>query len=123
MTETTPIPEPAPVTIAGLRNHFRTTYQLGEPQVELMVNSTRKSLSSILVEARSALQSDAVPARMVNVGHNLKGLLLNMGEPAWAEVARDLEKSARAGEMRDYAALVDLLTKGMATVLVYNESK
>ncbi|SHO42947.1 Hpt domain-containing protein [Desulfopila aestuarii] len=123
MTETTPFPHPAPVTIAGLRNHFHSTYQLGEKQVELMVNSSRKSLDKILAEARTALQSDNVPAEMVNIGHSLKGLLLNMGEPEWAEIARDLEKSARAGEVRDYSALVALLTEGMATVLAYDEKE
>jgi len=123
MTETTPLPHPAPVTIAGLKKHFHTTYQLGENQVELMVNSSRKSLDKILTEARTALHSDNIPVEMVNVGHSLKGLLLNMGEPEWAEVARELEKSARAGEVRDYAALVALLTEGLATVLAYDEKK
>jgi len=117
------LPHPAPVTIAGLKNHFHTTYQLGENQVELMVNSSRKSLDKILTEARTALHSDNIPVEMVSVGHSLKGLLLNMGEPEWAEVARELEKSARAGEVRDYAALVALLTEGLATVLAYDEKK
>lgn len=123
MTEKPPLPHPAPVTIAGLKKHFQTTYQLDENQVELMVNSSRKSLDKILAEARVALHSDHIPVAMVNVGHSLKGLLLNMGQPEWAEVARDLEKSARAGEMRDYAALIALLTEGMATVLAYDEKK
>lgn len=123
MTERKPFPQPAPVTIAGLKNHFQTTYQLGENQVELMVNSSRKSLDKILAEARAALHSDNIPVEMVNVGHSLKGLLLNMGEPEWAEVARDLEKSARAGEQRDYEALVAFLADGMATVLAYDGEK
>ena len=120
MTETTPLPLPEPVTIAGLKKHFQTTYQLAESQVELMINSSRKSLDKILDDAKKALNSDNVPCEMVNIGHSLKGLLLNMGEVEWAEVARDLEKSARAGEARDYAALVAKLTEGMATVLAYN---
>lgn len=121
MENHTVLPIPPPVTIAGLRQHFRVTYQLGDEQVELMVRSSRKSLDKILDEAEKALQSGDICARLGGVGHSLKGLLLNMGEPRWADLARDLEKSAKAGKMRDYAAIIDILTEGMAAVITYGD--
>ncbi len=121
MAENRPFPTPAPVSIDGLRTYFRSTYQLGEQQVELMINSSRKSLEKILAEARLALQSEEVCGEMVHIGHNLKGLLLNMGEPEWAELARELEHSARAGIQRDYVGMIDQFVQGMTAVLTYGE--
>lgn len=122
MTDTKLSPPP-PVTIGGLREYFQITYQLGEEQVELMLDSSRKSLERILGEATVAFGSDNVPHQMVNICHSLKGLLLNMGAPEWAGVARDLEKSARAGENRDYAAVITQLSEGLAAVLAYGEKR
>lgn len=119
MIMTKPLPFPPPVTICGLKMHFENTYQLGTEQVELMIDSSRKSLEKILGDARVVLQSEHACKELVNIGHSLKGLMLNMGEPEWAEVARDLERSARLGERRDYAALIAGLTEGVRTVLMY----
>lgn len=117
MSDHNPASYPPPLTIGGLRRHFRETYQLGETQIELMVNSSRMSLEKILSEAEVALEAADSCRELVQVGHNLKGLLLNMGAPQWADVARDLEKSARAGEERDYAVIVARLGQGLAEVL------
>lgn len=110
---------PPPLTIDGLRRHFRETYQLGDVQIELMVNSSRMSLEKILSEAQQAFNAADTCEKLVPVGHNLKGLLLNMGANQWADVARDLEKSAREGQMRDYAAIVATLSQGLTEVLSY----
>lgn len=122
MADCMQLPYPPPVTITGLQNHFRSTYQLGDEQVVLMINSSRKSLDKILAEARQALQADDICAELVNIGHSLKGLLLNMGEPEWAEVARALEKSARDRDILDYDAIIRQMTVGMAIVLAYDDA-
>ena len=108
---------PPPVTLARLRNHFSVTYQLDPQQVELMVSSSRRSLEKIFHEACIALQMDDQAGKMVAVCHSLKGLLLNMGEPGWANMARELEAAARKGESLDYPALFHRFHEGMAEVL------
>lgn len=121
MTLQTPLHVPPPVDIVELKHHFKTTYQLGESQVELMIQSSRKSINKILAEAELALQAEDACIQLANVGHSLKGLLLNMGEVRWADVARDMEASARAGEKRDYAAVITMLSNGMAAVIAYSD--
>jgi hypothetical protein len=119
MIQHTSKPVPPPVSIAVLRNHFKVTYNLGEEQVELMIQSSRKSMEKILSDAEMALQTEDPRAQLGNIGHSLKGLLLNMGEQQWAEVARDLELSARTGEVRDYTAFIALFSTGMTAVMTY----
>lgn len=114
-------PVPPPVTIAALKQHFKTTYQLREDQVELMLQSSRKSMDTVLAAAEDALRAEDVCGRLGDIGHSLKGLLLNMGQSQWAEVARDLEVSARAGEARDYPAVITVLNTAMAAVMTYGK--
>ena len=109
------------MSIARLRNHFRTTYNLREEQIELMIQSSRKSMEKILSDAEAALQAEDPLVRLRNVGHSLKGLLLNMGEQQWAEMARELELSAKTGEQRDYLAFITVLSQGMAAVMAYGD--
>lgn len=113
---------PPPVTLAGLRSHFLTTYGLKEDQVELMVNSSRRSLEKIFNEAREAMGKDDVAATMVGVCHSLKGLLLNMGEPDWADMARMLEKAARDGKPVDFKMAMEQFHVGMTEVLAGGDS-
>jgi HPt (histidine-containing phosphotransfer) domain-containing protein len=112
-----------PVNISTLRNHFRTTYQLKEDQVELMVQSSQKSLEVTLAAALDALQADDVCEQLVKTLHNLKGVLLNMGEQRWAELARDVEISARNNEDNDYAVAINVLVDGVAEVTGYKPEK
>lgn len=88
-----------------------------------MIQSSRKSMEKILSDAERALQAEDPRVQLGNIGHSLKGLLLNMGEQQWAEVARDLEISAKTGEERDYSACVTILNKGMAAVMTYGTAK
>lgn len=113
---------PAPVVISRLTRYFEKTYQLGTGQAEQMVDSSRRSLEKILAHTGVALQSDDAGGEMVKIGHSLKGVLLIMGEGEWADVARDLERSARQGECRNYARILAGLAEGMAAVLGYEKS-
>lgn len=76
-------------------------------------------MEKIFSDAGEALQAEDPRVRLGNIGHSLKGLLLNMGEQQWAEVARDLELSAKTGEERDFPAFIAILSTGMAAVMTY----
>lgn len=110
---------PPPVTVAALRNHFKSTYKLQDDQVELMIRSSKSSLNKVFFSAREAFKLQDVCGALFRVGHSLKGLLLNMGEPQWADVARKLENAAKNGENRNYKAMVEVLEKGMAEIMEY----
>lgn len=111
---------PPPVTISVLREHFRTTYKLDEAQVELMITSSKQSLDVTLSAAREALQHEKSCGDLARVSHNLKGLLMNMGEDGWAQLARNMEKAAKAGEEIDYAGIIDRLYAGVAEITEYS---
>ena len=109
--------EPSKVTWERLRNHFKTVYRLADEQVEMMLKSSSRSLSASFDQMYEALKNESDFEKISRTGHSLKGLLLNMGESAWAEIARDIELSAAARKPKDYRALVDCLHSGVEEVL------
>jgi HPt (histidine-containing phosphotransfer) domain-containing protein len=108
-----------PVQLTTLRTHFRKAYKLKEDQIELMIQSSQKSLTVTMAAAYDALQADDVCGQLVKVAHNLKGVLLNMGEKRWAELAREVEVAARNNENKDYTAAINQLADGIAEVMKY----
>lgn len=110
---------PPPVTIPVLREHFKVTYKLNDEQVELMIQSSRKSLEATLGAARRALLAEDVYPPLVKAAHNLKGLLLNMGQDRWAEFARDMEQSAKSCEEKDYEVIIRAMVVGVEAVIEY----
>lgn len=119
MKKTISYSNPPPVTIPVLREHFRTTYTLDEAQVELMIQSSQLSLEVTLSAAREALLKDETCQSLARAAHNLKGLLLNMGEESWAQVARQIEQAAISNEEFDYAGHIDMLYVAVAAVTGY----
>lgn len=92
------------VTVERLRRHFSQTYKLNEEQVDFMVQSSAQSLRAVFESVQQILTGDELQqAALIRMAHSLKGLLLNMGEPGWADIARAVEFAARAGESRDYS--------------------
>lgn len=108
---------PPKVTTDGLRNHFKTTYKLAEEQVDIMLVSSVKSLTTSFSALYEALEKDDEFEEVFRLAHNLKGLLLNMGESQWAELARNLEMAATAKEKLDYHSLVREIQSGVADIL------
>jgi hypothetical protein len=114
---------PPPVDLPCLRTHFRTAYKLDDTQVELMVQSSAKSLNIALAAAAEAMKGDDIHELMCQVGHSLKGLLLNMGQPEWAGVAKRIEGSAKEERECDYSALLETIRLGLAEVIDYEPGK
>lgn len=112
--------EPSLIDPARLRYHFRTVYKLNDDQVELMVRSSAKSLRIALAAAEKALKETDIRAPLVEAGHSLKGLFLNMGEGEWAEVARTLERVAKTGKEQDCISLVGAIRQGVVKVVEYD---
>ncbi|MDK9706874.1 MAG: hypothetical protein OEL83_07455 [Desulforhopalus sp.] len=111
---------PPPVTMAKLRRHFRDQYLLTDPQVELMLTSSSKSLEQSLENlAEGIAAKDMAVDHLKAVYHGLKGVLLNMGESEWADYTRAIEQKILAGEPLDHRRIEQILRDGMVEVLTY----
>lgn len=111
--------QPLPVRVEGLKKHFKSAYMLTDAQVDLMIESSIKSLKSTFALLQDATEKDN-NFREINVqSHRLKGVLLNMGESDWAEIARQMETSASREEYKQYSSIVENLQKGMADILSF----
>jgi hypothetical protein len=108
------------ITVERLRRHFSQTYRLSEEQTDFMIKSSAQSLQAVFESARQIFESE-VPdqAALIRMSHSLKGLLLNMGEPGWADIARSMEFAAKAGESRDYSVPVKAVRKATSAVMEY----
>lgn len=116
--ERTSLNPPPPVDLTSLRSHFKTAYKLRDDQVELMIESTQRSLCSSLEAARKLVGSDQ-NEDFHHVGHTLKGLFLNMGLPEWAAWAKQLELASSEGEKRRCAEIVEIIQQGFKAVQEY----
>lgn len=108
---------PSKVSEERLRNHFKTVYRLDDNQVDMMVKSSANSLSNSLTALYEVLDGETELQHISKLGHSIKGLLLNMGEQEWAEIARKLEVSASSGADIDYRSMVDCIQKGVEDLL------
>lgn len=108
---------PYPVEPANLRKHFETVYRLDRNQVDLMLESSAKSLRITLGKLNNAIDNNQGYSEISRLGHSLKGLLLNMGEPEWAELARFIEKAAGAEQQEDYRGIVGGICRGVEQLL------
>ncbi len=108
---------PARVSTDVLRKHFAASYNLKEEQIDLMLASSAKSLNKSLTALYEALDKRANLEELAKLGHNIKGVLLNMGEAEWAAIARKIEVSAAAGRSIDYRSMVEQIHQGVEDVL------
>ncbi len=108
---------PLPIEPSNLREHFATLYRLDTDQVEIMLESSAKSLEATLTELQKAIDDNHGFREISRLGHSLKGLLLNMGESEWADLARHIEKSAAAEEQEDYRDIVYGIRSGVKEFL------
>ncbi len=110
------------VTVERLRRHFSQTYKLNEDQVEFMVKSSAESLRTVFESAERILAGDeSQQAALARMAHSLKGLLLNMGEPGWADIARAIEFAAKAGESRDYSVPLEEIRTATSEIVEYGQ--
>jgi HPt (histidine-containing phosphotransfer) domain-containing protein len=104
---------PAPIKVETLRQHFRTVYKLNEEQINLMIASSSRSLRSAFQSFDEISDDEDIYKKIMMISHSIKGLLLNMGQPEWAECAKEIEDAAKMGEDRDYKEMVQRLRLGM----------
>ena len=101
-----------------LVRHFKSTYRLDDDQIEVMIESTAKSMNAALAALYQALDGEHINlGEVARLGHSIKGLLLNMGETRWAELAREMEKSAAQGGQQDFRTIVAKIHHGFRDVL------
>lgn len=108
-----------PLSIEKLRIHFRDVYQLNESQVETMVQSSSKSLVFAMDTIDDFLKVKESHEDLVPVFHNLKGVLLNMGEEEWADYFRTIERRIIADEICDIGKVQKIMQRGLQDVLLY----
>lgn len=112
---------PLPVNVESLKNHFKSAYMLTDAQIDLMVESSAESLKSTLLLLRKATENNNNFNDISVQSHRLKGVLLNMGENDWAEIVRQMEKSASRKEHKKYSSIVESLHIGMADILSFGQ--
>lgn len=109
-----------PVSIGKLRIHFREVYQFNESQVETMVQSSSKSLAFAMETIDEFLKNKESHEDLTLVFHNLKGVLLNMGEEEWADYFRTIEKKIKTDEHCDLDRVQQNMKKGLRDILSYD---
>lgn len=107
------------VTISKLRTHFRTTYGLNDDQIEAMLQSSSRSLNAVFDKFDTLFKKKEDLSALVQPCHNLKGLLMNMGEMEWAKRVGELEMSVKEGVEKDYQAELATVNVGLTEVRVY----
>jgi len=106
---------PPKVSINSLRNHFRSTYKLAEDQIDMMLVASAKSLTANFAALHTALESGDIE-QLTRTAHSLKGLLLNMGENQWAELARELELETTNKSKQEHLSMVKNLQYGVEDI-------
>jgi hypothetical protein len=108
-----------PVSLLNLRRHFRQMYGLNPSQIEMMLDSSAKSLVAALANAQEAVDKADGREQLASIFHGLKGLFLNMGENGWAAFARDMEEKLKTGVPCDPDRAVVDIRRGLADILLY----
>ncbi len=108
---------PSPMEIANLRKHFATSYRFDDAQIEIMLESSLNSLKSTLGKLEEAVAESHEHTEISRLAHSLKGLLLNMGEHEWAELARHIEKSVKSAEQKELEVIVGEIRRGSQKLL------
>ena len=114
-TEKDSVPEP--ILLEKLRTHFSDVYRFDAPQVEVMVQSSSKSLRQAMTDIEEFLLTGDNYQLLGSVFHNLKGVSLNMGEKEWADFFRTIEKRIDSGEACDIATIKNTMGFGLKDVL------
>lgn len=108
-----------PVHVESLKNHFKSAYRLTDAQIDCMLKSSAESLKLTLALLQKATDEKDNFKEICVQSHRLKGVLLNMGENDWAQVARQMEKSASRQENRKYTSMVEQLRMAMVDILSF----
>ncbi len=110
----------SPVKIENLRRHFRDTYKLADEQIDLMLESSARSLQVTFAATEDAFSDKDFYEKVARHAHSMKGLLLNMGEKEWAAQARDIEVAALERVDVDFRKMIDKIHQGVLEVVGFS---
>jgi len=99
-----------------VKEHLADVYGVNDVQIEQLLTSAERSISSNLEKAQTCLARGELKM-LSSVGHALKGNLLNLGLTVPASVAADIEVSARAGEQQPYQQWLDYIRDELGDLL------
>ncbi len=111
------LPNTTPVKVESLRRHFKNTYKLADEQIDLMLESSARSLRATFAAMEDAFLDQDFYEKVARHAHSMKGLLLNMGEKEWAERAREIEVAALDRKNMDFRQMIGEIHQGMLEVL------
>ena len=104
--------------IDQIKSYLSRQFGLAEGQVSEMLPSFIATLSAHMTNLEKALASDDLEA-LGKSGHTIKGALLNLGLSDCAEIALQIERKCKEGDLSmDYARLVADL-RGKIDVIIH----
>jgi HPt (histidine-containing phosphotransfer) domain-containing protein len=104
------------VNVNAAKEHLANTYKLTPDKIDHMLNGLKGPLIQEFTNADEALEQNNL-ADLSRAAHTIKGCLLNLGVADWAELAREIELSAKKEEQEDYAAMFKELRTGLGPLL------
>jgi histidine phosphotransfer protein HptB len=105
--------------IDQIKSYLSRQFSLGEAQVSEMLPSFILTLSTHMTNLEKALASGDLEV-LGKSGHTIKGAFLNLGLTDCAEIALQIERSCREGDLStNYARLVADL-RGKIDVIIDN---
>lgn len=108
-------------TISGkVRDHLKTTYRLENAEIEIFLQSSRKSVAENLDKAVKCGENGDF-AGMKAVVHSVKGSLLNLGLGEFAERAQVIELKLEAGEVLTCQKQLNRMRNALSDFLLEND--
>lgn len=107
----------SPIKVENLRKHFKKTYKLVDDQIEVMIESSARSLRATFLAAENTLGDQESYDDIARHAHSMKGLLLNMGEAEWAARAREIELAALEKKNIDYRRRMAEIRSGVREII------
>ncbi|MBA3016247.1 MAG: PAS domain S-box protein [Desulfobulbaceae bacterium] len=106
----------APASLGFITAHLVSTYGVSAEQLDPMVSGLQETLRTQVDQMKIAARSSDLKT-LALVAHGIKGVLLNVGLTAWAELARSIETDAKSDEQKQYDGIVDQLIMGLSPIL------
>lgn len=108
--------EKVPVSLEAVKEYLFKTYEMSPESLDSMMKGLRETLQSELDKARVATSQNELKMLAMSA-HTIKGILLNVGLAAWADLAKVIEMAAKNGEVKDYGIILGELGQGVAALL------
>ena len=110
-----------PATVGQVRSHLHASAHFSLEQVERLLTTSRKSVTTLLVGGREALANQDFQ-ELGLAAHTLKGTLLQCGLNGWAKRAQHLFELAKKEEAELAREELTVLSQGVAQLILDEES-